>query len=1008
MKGEYSVLKRISALALAVLLTLMIVSVIPGGMLRAAAEDAVEISETNFPDSNFRQYVTDYCDTDSDGILSVSEIADVTAIDVNYKGITDLKGIEYFTALTELDCSNNQLTALDLSRNTELRELVCAYNYNYSTHERTLADLDVSQNPALSKLNCTGNLLEDLNVRSNTALTELSCSSNSMQELDVSQNTALTELNCSDNELTSLNVEQNTALTKLNCSKNQLSSLDLSQNAELSDLDCSENQMESLNVSQNTALEELSCRDNVLTELDVSANTALSKLDCADNQLENLNLGQNTALTILDCSNNKLTNLDVSKNSSLSELNCSNNMLTSLSVEQNPSLSILSCSENQLTDLDVSQNTALTILQCRSNQLSNLDLSQNTALTKLYCSENSLKNLDLSKNTALEILYCENNSLASLNLDYNPNLETYDHYSEVITLPVTEESGKYVVDLKKYDSSLDPERIQELSGGTLNTATGKVTFNSWPGAFTYQYRTVSGAPNKYMNVKVCDAGHLITFVEFNVSEPAVGANPSKPTGNSGSPYSVSVNDTYGSTGWAEIGKYGLTPVAETDTFESGTQYRLSVTFTAAAGYTFAPYSEISYMINGVKYPVSSLLGASGTSLAVSFDFLAHTHTFTHYDKIEATCTSEGRIEYWECSLCGRKYRDEEGKTEVTHITIPTLQHPFGDWIVDTEATEATEGTRHRDCTVCGYREKRRIPRIGEQRIYGHDRFDTSIKIADALKEAICVEKFNTIVVASSIDFPDALSGAYLAEKKEAPILIVNEQNVEKIVSYIKENTESNATVYILGGPAVVPTSLETSLQGYTCKRLYGHTRYDTNLEILYETGVQDGSEVLVCSGMGYADALAASATGKPILLVSKELTKEQIKFLEGRSNLSFTILGGEGAVPASLEQELEQYGTVERLSGKNRYETASLTAEKFFSNPCSTVVLTYGLNYPDGLCGGPLAYAYGAPLLLLTNQSNTQEAPKEAARYLGADRAVILGGPTLISDESARYIYYES
>jgi Leucine-rich repeat (LRR) protein len=52
-----------------------------------------------------------------------------------------------------------------------------------------------------------------LDVSQNTALTYLDCDSNQLTSLDVSQNTALTELRCYDNQLTSLDVSQNTALT---------------------------------------------------------------------------------------------------------------------------------------------------------------------------------------------------------------------------------------------------------------------------------------------------------------------------------------------------------------------------------------------------------------------------------------------------------------------------------------------------------------------------------------------------------------------------------------------------------------------------------------------------------------------------------------------------------------------------------------------------------------------------------------------------------------------------
>ncbi|GIR60333.1 MAG: hypothetical protein CM15mP65_29140 [Crocinitomicaceae bacterium] len=51
--------------------------------------------------------------------------------------------------------------------------------------------------------------------------------SNQITSLDVSQNTALTYLNCNINRLTSLDVSQNTALTYLNCNNNELISLDV-------------------------------------------------------------------------------------------------------------------------------------------------------------------------------------------------------------------------------------------------------------------------------------------------------------------------------------------------------------------------------------------------------------------------------------------------------------------------------------------------------------------------------------------------------------------------------------------------------------------------------------------------------------------------------------------------------------------------------------------------------------------------------------------------------------
>ena len=239
----------------------------------AVQSAGVAIDDTNFPDANFRTIVEHY-DTNKDSSLSDTEIAAVEEIDCYDKGISNLKGIEYFTALRSLSCGRNQLTALDVSKNTALTYLHCSYNQ--------LTSLDVSKNTALTKLYCYNNQLTSLDVSKNTALTYLDCWGNSLTKLDVSKNTALTYLDCGYNQLTALDVSKNTALTYLSCSYNQLTTLDVSKNTALTDLLCHNNQLTTLDVSKNTALTRLRCHNNQLTHLDVS-NTDMKYLYCSVN-----------------------------------------------------------------------------------------------------------------------------------------------------------------------------------------------------------------------------------------------------------------------------------------------------------------------------------------------------------------------------------------------------------------------------------------------------------------------------------------------------------------------------------------------------------------------------------------------------------------------------------------------------------------------------------------------------------------------------------------------------
>ncbi|MBQ3585312.1 MAG: leucine-rich repeat domain-containing protein, partial [Synergistaceae bacterium] len=163
------------------------------GSVTPLPEGSVRIDAENFPDEVFRSYVLRKCDTNGDEILSAEEAASVETMNVsiiytgNFPRITDLKGIEYFTALRGLDCGGNRLTTLDLSNNTALKVLWCHANH-------FLTELNVSKNTQLEALYCYYNQLTALDLSNNTALTVLDCHNNQLTALDVSKNTALKEL----------------------------------------------------------------------------------------------------------------------------------------------------------------------------------------------------------------------------------------------------------------------------------------------------------------------------------------------------------------------------------------------------------------------------------------------------------------------------------------------------------------------------------------------------------------------------------------------------------------------------------------------------------------------------------------------------------------------------------------------------------------------------------------------------------------------------------------------
>ena len=161
-----------------------------------AAEEGVAIDASNFPNKTFRNYIQKVFDKDNNDFFSADEIAAVTELTFQYPddpntgvaGITSLKGIEYFTALTSLDCSYQDLTELDLSRNTGLTSVLCYGNQ--------LTELDLSANTQLIELDCSSNEITHLDVSSNHNLEKLSCYHNRLTSLDLSRNNKLTYTYC--------------------------------------------------------------------------------------------------------------------------------------------------------------------------------------------------------------------------------------------------------------------------------------------------------------------------------------------------------------------------------------------------------------------------------------------------------------------------------------------------------------------------------------------------------------------------------------------------------------------------------------------------------------------------------------------------------------------------------------------------------------------------------------------------------------------------------------------
>jgi hypothetical protein len=187
--------------------------------------------DDTFEDENFRKCVLQLLHKDdsekSDQFSDEdrNDFAIITELDVSYKEISNLKGIEYFTGLEILNVEGNYIEVIDLSNNGNLR----TFNIDFNV----LIELDVSH---LKKL-------EILEARTNN-----------LTRLDLSENLNLAKVYVSDNQLIELLLPNSDKLKVINALCNYLTEIDVSNNPNLEELDLSSNQIESLNVQNNKAL----------------------------------------------------------------------------------------------------------------------------------------------------------------------------------------------------------------------------------------------------------------------------------------------------------------------------------------------------------------------------------------------------------------------------------------------------------------------------------------------------------------------------------------------------------------------------------------------------------------------------------------------------------------------------------------------------------------------------------------------------------------------------------
>lgn len=173
------------------------------------------VETTYISDTNFESYLESIGVGNGvvgDNKVSTTLISELTTLDVSYQSISDMDGLEFFTSLTTLNCSGNELSSLIVSELIHLTNLDCSYN--------DITALSIVNNGALTHLNCSANQISELNTLSNPLLEVLNCEVNNIEYLNLVNNENLTVLYCNDNDLQGLSLRNgnNTQISNENFS----------------------------------------------------------------------------------------------------------------------------------------------------------------------------------------------------------------------------------------------------------------------------------------------------------------------------------------------------------------------------------------------------------------------------------------------------------------------------------------------------------------------------------------------------------------------------------------------------------------------------------------------------------------------------------------------------------------------------------------------------------------------------------------------------------------------
>ena len=295
-------------------------------------------------------------------------------------------------------------------------------------------------------------------------------------------------------------------------------------------------------------------------------------------------------------------------------------------------------------------------------------------------------------------------------------------------------------------------------------------------------------------------------------------------------------------------------------------------------------------------------------------------------------------------------------------------------------------------------------------IAGEDRFETAIEISKSWKtsrEAILVN-----LIAES----DLLCATVLASQIDCPILLTDKNNINEPTSNEIKRLNINK-LYLIGGKDVIYETIEKELNKSNIKteRICGVDRYETSISIANKVSELKKSNIAILVNGEYsvADAVSISPIAGdkniPVIICKNDQIKLQKEWMKNNDIKNLYIIGGEDVINKAIEKELNIDNiNIERIYGKDRYETNAKIIENFYKEVkinklfyCKGKNLNKKNEIIDGMLVSPLASKEKSPIILLGE--NLTKEQKYVIKKKNIKSLIQVGHG--VSEESKKELY---